>query len=40
MFKSLGKLTFLGLMASMAFASKMAWDSREEVQRYFRMREM
>lgn len=40
MFRSLGKVTFLGLMATMAVAGKMAWDSRGEVQRYLRMRDM
>lgn len=40
MFKSLGRLTFVGLVAGLVVASKLAWESRGEVQRYLRMREM
>jgi hypothetical protein len=40
MIKSLGRLTFLGMMAGLVLAGRMAWASRGDVQRYLRIREM
>jgi hypothetical protein len=40
MFRSLGKLTALVLLAGMAAAGAMGWRSREDVARYLRMRDM